>query len=172
MPAASKSVVLLLPALAVLAACEPAPYHPSHAVSAPPPAMAGALGAPLAPSATTALAGSTVPPAPATPERMSATDIAATLSNNTAEGVTANGLGYAAYFAANGEERFRQGAFNDAGTWRVRPDGELCSAMVQLNGNVEQCYLMYRSGNVVTFQRPDGVTVGSVTVVPGNPLSL
>ena len=170
--AAAKSLVLLVPAFALLAGCEPAPYHPGSAVSTapPPPALAGALGAPVATTIAPPLAGSTVPPS--VPVRMSSADIAATFSNNTAQGVTANGLPYAAYFAVNGQERFREGAFNDAGTWRVLPDGRFCSALVQLSSNIEQCYLMYRSANGVTFQQPDGVTVGTITVVPGNPLSL
>jgi hypothetical protein len=178
MPAASKSLMLLLPALALLAACEPAPYHPAQAVSVSPapPALPGALGAPIAPAATAPLSGGTVAPPPAVapnvPVRMSANDIVAILANNTAEGVTANGLPYAVYFAANGQQRFRAGDFADAGTWHVLPDGRFCSALVRTGGNVEQCYVMYRTGNAITFQRPDGVTIGNVTVVGGNPQGL
>jgi hypothetical protein len=175
MRAAPKFAVMILPVFALLAACNPSPYHPGETaanVPPPPPALPGALGAPLAPGATVPLAGSSMPVVPGTPVRMTASEIAATFSNNTAEGVTADGLNYAAYFAPTGQERFRQGAFADIGSWRVLPDGRLCTALVRLSGNVEQCYLMYRNGNTVTFQRPDGVTVGSVTVVPGDPLNL
>lgn len=177
MSALSKSL-MLLPALALLAACEPAPYHPTQAVSVSPtpPALPGALGAPIAPAATAPLSGGTVAPppgvAPNVPVRMSANDIVAMLANNTAEGVTTNGLPYAVYFAANGQQRFREGNFTDAGTWHVLPDGRFCSALVRVGSNVEQCYVMYRTGNVITFQRPDGVTVGNVNVVGGNPQGL
>ena len=52
--------------------------------------------------------------APATPIRMSATEVASMLANNTAEGVTTNGLPYAAYFTPDGHERFREGTFTAA----------------------------------------------------------
>ena len=177
MPAVPKSLLLMmLPVLALVAACEPAPYHPGEAVSAapPPPALPGALGVPVAGDTAMPYSGGTVAPgiAPATPMRLSATDIAATLANNTAEGVSSNGLAYAAYFSPEGRERFREGTFSDVGTWRVLPDGRFCSTLVRVSGNVEQCYVMYRSGNAVTYQRPDGVTIGTVTVVPGNPQGL
>jgi hypothetical protein len=167
----------LLSALVLLAACEAAPYHPGHAVSAappppPPPNLTGAIGAPLAPAATMPLAGSSVPVVPGAPMRLSATEIADAFTNNTAQGVTANGLPYAAYFAADGQERFRAGSYNDVGTWRVLPDGRLCTELSQVGQGAEQCYIMYRSGNTISFQRPDGITVGSVNIVDGDPLSL
>jgi hypothetical protein len=172
MPAASK-LLPLLPALALLAACEPAPYHPGHAVSAaPPPNLTGALGTPLAPAATMPLAGSSVPVVPGAPLRLSAPEIAAAFTNNTAQGVSTNGSPYAAYFAADGQERFRSGDFSDVGTWRVLPDGRFCSTLTNLGSGAEQCYIMYRSGDTITFQRPDGITVGSVNIVAGDPLSL
>lgn len=175
--AALSKLLPLLPALVLLAACEAAPYHPGHAVSAappppPPPNLTGALGTPLAPAATMPLAGSSVPVVPGAPMRLSADEIAAAFTNNTAQGVAADGQPYAAYFTADGQERFRAGAFTDVGTWRVLPDGRFCSALTRLGGGGEECYIMYRSGNAITFQRPDGVTVGSVTVVAGDPLSL
>lgn len=176
MRAATKSL-MLASVLALVAACNPHPYsHDTVATTAPPPppALPGALGVPVAPGYVAPLSGSTVPPgvAPTTPIRMSATEVASTLANNTAEGVTTNGLPYAAYFTADGHERFREGTFTDIGTWRVLPDGRFCSAMVQLSANTEECYVMYRTGNNVAFQRPDGATAGNVTVIPGNPQGL
>ena len=176
MRAVPKSILMPLPMLALLAACDPSPYHPGHAVTSAheaPPALPGALGVPVvvAPTSAPLLSGSTVPPAayPAVPVRMSANEIAATFANNTATGVTTNGLPYAAYFVADGTERFREGTFVDYGSWRVLPDGRLCTALTQLNGNVEECYIMNRAGNTIIFQRSDGVTVGNVTIVLGNP---
>jgi hypothetical protein len=170
-----KLLALALPFLAV--ACNPSPYRVGGPPpqGAEPPVATGALGAPYAPPGTVvASSGSTTAPIanPSAPMRMSATDIAATLSNNTATGMTTNGNPYAIYFAGNGQERFREGAFNDAGTWRVLPDGRLCSALVRLNSNNEECYIMYRTGNTVSFQAPDGVSVGSIAVTPGNPQNL
>jgi hypothetical protein len=177
MPVAAKPL-MLLPVLALIAGCNPHPYsHDTVAVAPtppPPPALPGALGVPAAPGYIAPLSGSTVAPgvAPTTPVRMSATEVAGTLANNTAEGVATNGLPYAAYFTADGHERFREGNFTDIGTWRVLPDGRFCSALVQLSTNTEECYVMYRVGNNLTFERPDGTTVGNVTVVRGNPQGL
>jgi len=177
MAAPSKLSVMLLPALALLAACSSTPHHEANAVVVPPPPppMPGALGTPGNPSAA-ALSGTTVAPGaivePNAPMRMSATDIATAFANNTAEGVTANGLPYAIYFGRNGQERFRQGSFDDSGTWQVLPDGRFCSSLVRISANSEECYIMYRTGDVISFQRPDGVTIGSVRVVPGNPQNL
>jgi hypothetical protein len=167
---AAKSLVAILPALALLAACTTQASRPNDVVIVAPPALPGALGAPVAPGTEPPMAGSTVPPN--TPMRLSAAEISATLSNNTVQGVSANGLGYASFFTATGEERFREGSFNDTGTWRVLPDGRFCSTLTRLSGNAEECYILYRSGTTLTFQRPDGITVGNVTVVAGDPLSL
>jgi hypothetical protein len=184
MPILSRSL-LLLPALALLAACaSPDRPPPPAATSVPPapPPLIGALGAPIAaparlPTDATGnplpLSGGTTAPAPiampGAPTRLSSGEIASTLSNNTAEGLTTDGARYALYFSGDGQERFRQGAFTDVGTWRVLPDGRFCSSLVRVSNNDQQCYIMYRSGQNITFERPDGVTVGNVTVVPGNP---
>ena len=174
MPMALRPIATILPALALLAACVPAPYQsgsgyqPDTTASAPPPDLSGALGAPVTAPLAPPLSGGSVPILPATPVRMSAPEIAATLANNTAQGYAANGLPYAVYFDAGGQERFREGTFSDAGTWRVLADGRFCSSLARLSGNVEQCYVLYRSGASVTFQRPNGVTLGSVTIVAGN----
>jgi hypothetical protein len=175
MPVALKPVATIVPVLALLAACAPAPYRsgdtyqPSSTASPPPPPdLTGALGAPAASPPAPPLSGGSVAVLPGTPVRMSAPEIVATFTNNTAQGYAANGLPYAAYFDASGQERFHEGTFSDNGTWRVLPDGRLCSALTQINGNTEQCSVMHRRGPTVTFQRPDGVTLGSVTVVAGN----
>ena len=173
MRASLKSLALALPFLA--AACNPSPYRGAAVQpSPPPPDTTGALGAPYTPSANAAVSGSTTAPLanPNAPMRMSATDVAAVLSNNTATGVTREGQPYAIYFAGNGQERFREGVNSDVGTWRVLPDGRFCSTFVRLNNDREQCYVMYRTGNSISFQAPDGVSVGSVAVTPGNPQRL
>ena len=186
MPVPSK--LLLLPALALLAACAshetrvatPAPAASSVPPSPPP--LTGALGAPIAPLPPTARAsdgtqfsGSTAPAPiamPGAPTRMSANEISAALSNNTAEGVTTEGLPYDIYFSGDGHERFRQANFADNGTWRVRPDGRLCSSLARVSDDTQQCYILYKNGQTLTFESPEGVTVGNVTVLPGNPKRL
>jgi hypothetical protein len=106
------------------------------------------------------------------PMRMSAPEITTAFANNTVQGVTADGRPYAAFFTADGTQRFREGDFTDVGTWRVLPDGRFCSALTRLGDNAEQCYVMYRSANTITFEQPDGVTVGSVNLLPGDPSNL
>jgi|HubBroStandDraft_1064217.scaffolds.fasta_scaffold279629_1 hypothetical protein len=171
MPAPFKPVVLLFPVLA-LAACTRSYDRPVVATQPPPPPMLnGALGAPIAPDVP--LSGSTTPPGPiaipGAPVRMSAPEITAAFVNNTAEGVTTNGMPYAMYFTADGSERFKEGNYRDTGTWRVLPDGRFCSSLSEISNGNQECYYMYRTGNAISFERPDGVTVGNVTVVAGDP---
>ena len=184
MPVPSK--LLLLPALALLAACAshetrvatPTASSVTPAPSSPP--LTGALGAPIAPVPQaidgSPLSGGSTAPAPVAmpgaPTRMSANEITAALSNNTAHGVTTEGLPYMIYFSGDGHERFRQASFNDTGTWRVLPDGRLCSSLTRVSDDTQQCYIMYKSNQTLTFQSPEGVTVGNVTMVPGNPKQL
>jgi hypothetical protein len=175
------SKLLLLPALALLAACashETRVATPgASSVPPSPPPLTGALGAPIAPvpQAGTQLSGSTAPAPvamPGAPTRMSANEITSALSNNTAEGVTTEGLPYTIYFSGDGRERFRQSGFSDDGTWRVMPDGRLCSSLTRVSDGTQQCYIMYKKGETLTFESPEGVTVGNVTMVPGNPKQL
>ncbi|HUH83061.1 MAG TPA: hypothetical protein VLX85_00535 [Stellaceae bacterium] len=173
MPAASKTSLAILPLLALLAACDAAPYHEGHAVSAaPPPDLSGALGAPVVVAQGGApVSGSTIPVTPL-PVRLSAPELASTFSNNTAEGVSSTGAPYAAYFAGDGAEHFRAGSFEDSGRWRVLADGRLCTTLPSLGDGAESCYVMYRNGTTLTFAAPDGTALGTVTVVAGDPMNL
>lgn len=157
-------------------------------------ATAGTLGGPPAypPSTVGALSGSsTAPvvtgtqtqmmmpvqtpvmvPVQTTPMRLSANEIIASMANNTATGAAANGSPYYAYFMANGQERFRQGDFRDTGAWRVLSDGRMCTQLPRVNNNVEQCYVLYRNGNVISFQYPDGTQGGNFSLLAGNPQGL
>jgi hypothetical protein len=168
---ASRATLAILPLLALLAACGSASHREGHAVSAPPPDLSGALGGPVAAApAGVLVSGSTLPLAPL-PERMSAPELAATFANNTAEGMSATGAPYAAFFGGDGSERFRAGSFATVGRWRVLADGRFCTRLAAL-GSGESCYVMYRNGTTLTFAAPDGAALGSVTVVAGNPMSL
>jgi hypothetical protein len=111
-------------------------------------------------------------PAPSAPMRMSANEIMSSLPNNTASGYAANGAPYYAYFQPNGQERFREGDFYTNGGWRVLADGRFCTQLARVNGDAEQCYVLSHSGNLVTFQYPDGTQAGSFTLVSGNPQGL
>jgi len=113
-----------------------------------------------------------VAPGAALPARLSNGEIASLLAGNTASGVAGNGQPYYLYFMRDGRVRFREVDFNDSGSWRVTPDGLLCTSMTKTNVGVEQCYSLYRDGTNVSFARPDGAKVGSFTVLAGDPQNL
>ena len=54
----------------------------------------------------------------------------------------------------------------------VLPDGQLCTQMARLNNGEDQCYTIYREGQVLTYDRPDGVRIGTFSVISGNPQNL
>ena len=118
-----------------------------------------------------AYSGSSVA-APAAAMRLSAPEIQSLLANNTAVGVSASGVPYDVYFAGNGIAHFRDQNVSDSGTWSVRADGSLCSTLPRIAQGVEHCYTVMRYGNVILYQRPDGVAEGSIRVMTGDPLGL
>src|SRR6185437_14264479 len=107
----------------------------------------------------------------ALPARLGSNEIIALMVGNTATGVASNGQPYYMHFQRDGRVRFREGDFNDSGSWRVTSDNRLCTSMTKTNVGVEQCYGLYREGNNVAFER-DGARVGSFTVLSGNPQNL
>ena len=102
--------------------------------------------------------------------QLRAEEIRAVLAGNTATGRTAEGRTYYAYFNSDGRVAFREGELQDTGTWRVSPDGRLCSRMVRLGGPIEQCFAITRQGSLFMFRQRDGKTAGSFTVLSGDPL--
>jgi hypothetical protein len=175
MHARAKFTAGMLPLAALLAACNPSPYSApvTNNPPPPPPPVAGAFGAPV----TTAppLSGSTTPPtvaSPSAPMRLSASEIQSLLANNTAVGTNATGIPYAVYFSPDGRARFHEAGLYDTGTWRVMPDGRLCSRLPTVNANSEQCYILSQSGDTTLFQPPGGGAVGSFRVVAGDPQNL
>jgi len=169
-----------LPVAALMAACAPSPgtYGTNDSPRTPNTATAGALGAPGGPqmSSTGAWSGGSImpqaAPAPSAPMRMSANEVLSSLPNNTASGYAANGAPYYVYFQPNGQERFREGDVYANGGWRVLADGRLCTQLGRANGDIEQCYVLSHTGNLVMFQYPDGAQAGSFTLVAGNPQGL
>jgi hypothetical protein len=132
------------------------------------PASSAALTIPPDASARPGIAGSST--APGLPGRLTQSEVVALLSNNTVSGVDANGRPYQAFLSADGEFRMRRGNVVEAGAWRAMPDGAICST--RTSAPAEQCYLLWREGNLIRFDRPNGTPVGSVTVLPGNPENL
>jgi hypothetical protein len=173
MSAATKCLASFIPATALLAACAAPPPPQTTVVTAPappPPVVAGAFGAPLtAPP----LSGSSIAPppiaAPVPPRPLTPAETMAALAGNTAVGMTAAGDPYALHFTADGRERYRQGTFTDIGTWRVLPDGEFCMRLSQVSSNAEECYVLSQFGNLMLYQRPNGLDQGSLRILPGNP---
>jgi hypothetical protein len=133
----------------------------------------GALGgAPAYAVASVAAAPAAVVVAPVAPYRMSAADVLASLTNNTASGIGTTGTAYYVYFLPDGRQRFRQGYFTDVGSWRVLPDGSFCTRLTQINAGAEQCYTLYRNGSGISFQYLNGAPAGSFTVLAGDPQGL
>jgi hypothetical protein len=159
MPVSPKALLFALPALVLLAGCA----HDSMTQPATATAPVGSSAPPAGISGTTAAPG---------PTRMTAAEIESTLKNHTATGVARNGQTYYAYFGPHGQVRFQQDDIRDTGTWRIMPDGRFCSQMTRINDGAEQCYTLYRNGQVMTFDRPDGTPIGSFTALAGNPRDL
>lgn len=172
-----RSLLLTVPAACLLAGCSYLGLgrsQPNVAAAPPPPPVAtsGALIAPQGSPATAASGSSTAPVvAPGSAIRLSANDSLALLSNNTAIGLTETGIPYTVYFAGDGAARFREETMADTGTWHVLPDGQVCSRLPRISG-AETCYILSRYGDVIMFQSPDGLAVGSVRIVAGNPQAL
>jgi hypothetical protein len=159
MLASRKAFLFALSAFVLLAGCAPD--------STTTPATTTAPAASSAPPA--AISGTTVAPGRT---RMTAVEIQSTLANNTATGTARNGQTYYAYFGPTGQVRFQQDNISDTGTWQILPDGQFCSRMARINDGIEQCYTLYRNGQVMTFDRPDGTPIGSFTALAGNPHDL
>lgn len=168
-----RPLLFALPALALAGCYSDSP--PPMTEAPPPPTVSGAF---VAPGMSTApvYSGSSVAPAPvAAPGsavRLSASDAMALLANNTAVGLTDAGIPYDVYFANNGTARFREQALVDGGTWRVLPDGSVCSRLPRIAQGTESCYLLSRYGDVILYHRADGLAMGSIRVVSGNPRNL
>lgn len=170
----ARLMLCAVPTAALVAACGSSP-GPVAVTSPPPPPVTGAVVAPPDASAP-GLSGSSVPPSDqatgngAVP--LSASDALALLANNTALGITDAGLPYEAYFSNNGAVHLREPTLNDTGTWRVLPNGEVCSRLSQINSGAENCYTLSRYGDVILFSPRNGPAIGSIRVVAGNPRNL
>jgi hypothetical protein len=114
------------------------------------------------------LSGSSVGPT----GRLTAAEVRTLIAGNTAAGVATNGQPYFAFFRRSGGVEFRQANLVDSGSWRVLPDGRICSTLTRINSGTEECYSLYRNGTNVDFHRPDGNRIGTFTVEAGDPQNL
>ena len=145
----ARAGLALLAAVAALSACTA--YEP------PPPA----------PPLTSAL-----PPSAPTSAPLSSAQDQALVSGNTVSGTAENGQPYFAFFSPTGTIHFRQGSFEDNGTWHPSADGRLCTLYRQVGGGAEHCYAFYQIGPQVVFYEPSGQYGGAFTVLSGNPQDL
>ena len=76
------------------------------------------------------------------------------------------------YFGNNGAARFHDRSMTEGGTWRVLPNGQVCSRMPHIAGGAENCYVLSRYGDVILYGPPNGPARGSIRVVSGNPQAL
>jgi hypothetical protein len=157
----------LAPGTPVISTAPVVTTMPPGTVIATPP-VASTPVVPVAPGA-----GTSATPL-AAPARIAPNEVATLVAGNTATGIATDGQPYYAWFAPGGQLRFRQGTFMDAGTWRVGPDGRFCTAMTKTNAGMEECYYLYRTNTAtaVRFDRLDGTTAGTFSVLPGNPQAL
>ncbi len=161
-----RKIAVLIPTLGLLGACGIFGSEPKDA----PPATTGAV---VAPATDMALAGSSaLPSGGGSAVRLPASDVLGLLSNNTAIGLTSTGVPYEVYFASDGSAYFREANLLTKGSWRVLPDGRICSRLQAVNAGAENCYLLSRYGDVVLYQAPGGPVAGSIRVVAGNPQKL
>jgi hypothetical protein len=163
--------------LALLAGCTGASRSdtipPSTAPAVAPPSAGPIATPPVAANPVVPGSGTTVTPGvPGT--RIDQNETTSLIAGNTTTGIAANGQPYYAWFGPSGQVRFRQGDFVDTGSWRVGPDGRFCTTMTKTNGGAEECYYLYRtnSATAVRFDRVDGTTLGTFSVLPGNPQAL
>jgi hypothetical protein len=164
--------------LALLAGCTGAASRtdtipPSTAPAVAPPSTAPIATPPVAANPVVPGSGTTVTPGvPGT--RIDQNETASLIAGNTTTGIAADGQPYYAWFGPGGQVRFRQGSFVDTGSWRVGPDGRFCTTMTKTNGGAEECYYLYRTNSAaaIRFDRLDGATLGTFSVLPGNPQAL
>jgi len=170
------TALVSLPAAALLlAACGSSPPPQPVAVAPPPPpppVVTGSLIAPQTAVAPVYSGSSTAPVLVSGAMRLSASDAMSLLGNNTAVGLTDAGIPYETYFSNNGVIRFREANAVEGGTWRVLPDGQVCSQLPRITHGAENCYVLSRYGNVILYGPSNGPALGSVRVVAGNPQSL
>ena len=170
----TRALCFSLPVIALLAGCSSESSTPTQQGSSytpvsptvtplPPPSGSSQPTAPGA-AAGTSTPGSAV--------KMTPTEIQTMLANNTATGASAAGNTYYAWFGPAGQVHFVEGTVRDTGTWRVLPDGQLCTQMARLNNGEDQCYTIYREGQVLNYDRPDGIKIGTFSVISGNPQNL
>jgi hypothetical protein len=103
--------------------------------------------------------------------RLTAAEIQILIPGNTVTGMSESGQPYYAFFRRDGRVAFRQASLTDNGSWRVLPDGRICSTLTRINTN-EECYSLYRNGTNVDYHRPDGNRLGTFTVQAGDPQNL
>jgi hypothetical protein len=151
-------------ALLALAACtQPAPV----VVSSPPqPASINTVLVPVPVGQTASVAGTPG----LTVGRLTQSQVQALLSNNTVRGVDSSGRFYDAYLAAGGTFRMDRQGIAQNGTWRVLPDGQVCSILA--SNPTEQCYWLSHEGAYLRYERTDGTPVGAFVVLAGNPRGL
>jgi len=181
--------ILAIAALLALGACasnDALPRNsqaavPTAVVTAPPPVIppqyvtaGGIVTAPVAsPPTAVVVANGVSGSSVGTPgSRLTAAEVRALMTGNTAAGVAANGQPYFAFFRRGGGVEFRQANLLDSGSWRILPDGRICSTLTRINSGAEECYSLYRNGTNVDFHRPDGNRIGTFTVEAGDPQNL
>jgi hypothetical protein len=102
------------------------------------------------------------------PTRLNATEVRTLVANNTMISTAGNGRPTYYYLVRDGRLKYQQDNFADGGSWRVSPEGLLCTTLTRIDAGVENCYTVDRDGSNFRIGRPDGAPVAGFTVFPGN----
>ena len=182
--------ILILTALGALGACTSASNLPANNAPMPTASTSTTTTTTTQPVVTTAngatiVSGTLVTPPPGTvmmmpssgsstvtvttpAPRLSNLELLTLLSGSTASGTASDGNPYYAHFQRSGRVDLHEANYAvETGTWRVTDDGQLCSALSNVNAGIEQCYTIYRSGTGYVYERPDGHPVGGFAIQPG-----
>jgi len=146
--------------------------------AAPEPQVATTVPAVVPPNSTAPVVAAIPGPAIAmttaavVPARLTAGELRDVITGNTMSGVARNGRQFYSWFNPDGRLSFRQDEFRDKGEWSISSDGQLCSRLTKTNAGVADCYAFYRNGTYFNVARPDGTTISTIAILPGDPRNL
>jgi len=104
-----------------------------------------------------------------TVQQLSADEVRSTFVGMTSYGTVGDGKNFVAYLAPDGTIKARDGDKQDAGRYRIDPNGELCIHYQDQQQPEDVCQTLWR-GNGKYYSTLDGARPGAIitTVRPGN----
>jgi|SRR5579872_1216866 len=93
-------------------------------------------------------------------ESLTGEQITSALSGRVTTGYQDSGSPYRITYQADGTQTLQSGKFFDTGKWVVRGN-QLCLTWNKKFSGQEQCYLVSRDGNTISYFHPDGSASGT-----------